>query len=241
MSNIGFGAVAAVACFVFFWQRNSVEPTASLHTFAAQEEAELANYSDVPLGTHASFHGIGCVKAQTLDEAKRGLEKYLDDVPPNVRTRILEKALPADVAESSSRYESDLTIDGNIVFILAFWHTVATNYEVNSCVSLAGGSAKPADRIIGTSTRKVQRTVGYTECNCKFRQYFCSSCPLVEEEEETVPLSVPVRWSAKQHNDMRRAIQRQSIDMIKSLPTAQIASGASLPTVSQNEENKLAG
>lgn len=232
-------AVAAVFVSVYYYWYVSPngEPASTLRAFALQEQTELANSTDVPLGLYSTYAGVGCVTAASREEAAAALGEVLGDVPPEIQTRILAMALPP-AGESSNRYENNMSIDGEHTYILAFWHTIASAEEVKSCVSVAGAAAKPADRVVGTTTKKTQRTVGYTPCKC-IAGYFCSSCPLLEEMEETVPLSVPVRWTAKQHREMQLVLRRQSVDMINNHPLEGIASGAPLRAISSGEAGKV--
>jgi hypothetical protein len=232
--------VGCASVFVFYYGYKFSSPlvqdsAAALQAFAAQEENELLNATDVPLGVHASFSGIGCVTTETREEAASAFRESLADVPPDILTKILARALPPADGESSARYESDDTVDGKHTYILAFWHTYSETNKVKSCISLAGGKVKPADRIVGMTTKKAKKMVGYTKCGCKLGGYFCSSCPLVEETEESVPLSVPVRWSAKQHRDMQLVLRKQSIEMIKSYPLEEIGSSTSSRAISHGE------
>ena len=224
--SVGF----ALLSYYYYPYSTPIEPSAALQAFAAQAESELQNASDVPLSDCSSFAGVACTEGLSAADVSATLRAALDDVPPSILDRILAKALPKENGESSARFETDLTLEGKHTYILAFWHTVTTDASIKSCVSLAGGTAKPADRVIGTTTKKKQTTVGFTACNCKFSNYFCSSCPLVEEEEESVLLTVPVRWSKKQHTQMQLALRKQSIEIIRHLPN--IAGGGASPALS---------
>lgn len=221
-------AVACVAGYFQFTKKKEVLPVFALQAYAAQEELELKNATDVPLDEYASFSGIGCVATPTLEQAANELRQLLSDVPHNISTRIVKKALPTSTGECSARYENDFTVNGKLTYILAFWHTVVSEGQVKSCISLAGGYMKPASRIVGTTVKKVQTTTGYTRCNCKFATYFCGTCPLLEQSEESVSVTVPVRWSARQHKQMQNVFRKQSVTMIQSL-SPQTASGVLLP------------
>ena len=229
-------AVFAGGLSYYLFYISATDPVAYLEAFALQESQSIENATDVPLSAHNLFGGSACIKAASADDAAAEFQKVLADVPLDIRKRILKRALPELPGESSARYETDFTDDGTVTHILAFWHTVATRGEVRSCISLAGGSAKPANRIVGMSTKKMQRTIGYEKCKCVL--FFCQSCPLIEEEEESVPVTVPVRWSAKQHKQMQLTLRAHSVEMITNVP--QIASGAGLQEVSDGAKSTVA-
>lgn len=187
----------------------------ALELFALEQSRDLVNASDVLLKTHNTFSGIGCAAGQTRDNVAVALAAYLADVPEFVRTSILQKALPKADGDFSSTIETEKSSDGKTTFVLGFWHSQLHGNTIESCISVAGTEVELADKVIGTSVRKVQNTVGYVSCKCSFGAYFCSQCPLLEESEERVPLLVPTRISLRQQKEMQLALKAHAVKKIQ--------------------------
>jgi len=175
-------------------------PKFHMKAFIEKEKAYGINVTDVtglPADLFKIYSAASCLEGNSIEKLRENLRIQLDNVPENVRDRLVNRALMEGISQKSSITDSDSRVgkDGQATMFMAYWSTTYNGDELvviggskySTCIIVTGVNLTLTKTIIYEESEH-QKVVGSEPCDRNCGRSNCQQCAVYDTTVTKKPI-----------------------------------------------------